>query len=105
MIVSESSIGSNLRRVEALTGMAAYDHLVGVRSALDVTGRLLRVPAAEVLGRVGTLLEKVAGLEEQLESIRTQGIGDVAAELAGRAASVVNAPTLWNRWTTSTGTS
>ena len=88
VIVSESSIGSNLRRVEALTGMAAYDHLVHVRSALDDTGRLLRVPAAEVLGRVGTLLEKVAGLEEQLESVRTQGIGDVAVELAGRAANV-----------------
>ena len=87
VIVSESSIGSNLRRVEALTGMAAYDHLVNVRSALDDTGRLLRVPAAEVLERVGTLLEKVSGLEEQLESIRAQGIGETAAELAGQAAN------------------
>lgn len=81
-IVSESSIGSNIRRVEALTGMAAYDHLVSLRQALDRTGHLLRVPGREVPDRVERLLEKVNGLEEQLEAIASQRMGEMAEEFA-----------------------
>ena len=81
-IVSESSIGSNLRRVEALTGTAAYDHLVTLRRALDKTGDLLRAPAREVPERVERLLEKVNGLEEQLDAIANQRMGSIAEELA-----------------------
>jgi len=79
-ITSESSIGSNLRRVEALTGMAAYDHLVSVRGALRRTGELLRTPPDEVPRRVEQLLEKVDGLEEQLEAIASQRMGVIAEE-------------------------
>ncbi len=82
-IVSESSIGSNLRRVEALTGMAAYDHLVAVRGALGRTGELLRTSPDQVPQRVEQLLEKVHGLEERLETIASQRMGQLAEELAG----------------------
>jgi alanyl-tRNA synthetase len=81
-IVSESSIGSNLRRMEALTGMAAYDHLVSVRGALGKTSELLHTSPSEVPHRVEQLLEKMSGLEEQLEAIASQRRGSVAADLA-----------------------
>jgi alanyl-tRNA synthetase len=87
-IISESSIGSNLRRVEALTGMAAYDHLVTVRSALRRTGELLRSPSDQVPERVEQLLEKVSGLEEQLDAIAGQRLGAMAEELAANPDSV-----------------
>ncbi|MFV1960652.1 MAG: alanine--tRNA ligase [Acidimicrobiia bacterium] len=85
VLLSESSIGSNLRRVEALTGMAAYDHLVSVRGALARAGGLLRVPPNDVPGRLEQLLDKVAGLENDLDAIRTQNQGSVAEELAAGA--------------------
>ncbi len=88
LIVSESSIGSNLRRVDALTGMAAYDHLVSLRQTLGRTGELLRAPSEQIPQRVEQLLERVHGLEEQLESIARQRLGTVAEELAGTAARV-----------------
>jgi len=88
MITSESSIGSNLRRVEALTGMAAYDHLVSLRRTLDRTGDLLRAPADQIPQRVEQLLDKVAGLEEQLDAIASQRMGSEAQELAARAERV-----------------
>jgi alanyl-tRNA synthetase len=87
-IISESSIGSNLRRVEALTGMAAYDHLVAVRSALGRTGELLRTPPDQVPERVEQLLEKVHGLEERLDAIASQRMGQVAEELAAHPTKV-----------------
>ena len=81
-IVSESSIGSNLRRVEALTGMAAYDHLVSIRESLARTGQLLRATPEQVPQRVEQLLERVAGLESQLDAIASQRMGVKAEELA-----------------------
>jgi alanyl-tRNA synthetase len=84
-VTSESSIGSNLRRVEALTGLAAYQQLVEIRSGLDRAGRLLKVPGPEVAARVEALLERVDSLEAELEVIRSQRRGELAVDLAGQA--------------------
>ncbi len=88
VIVSESSIGSNLRRVEALTGMAAYDHLVSWRDSLKRSGELLRIPPDQVPGRLEKILDRMSGLEEQLEAIASQRMGTLAADLASRAESI-----------------
>jgi len=88
LVTSESSIGSNLRRVEALTGLAAYQQLVDLRAGLDRTGRLLKVSGPEVPGRVEALLERVDALEGELEAIRSQRRGELAVELAGQATRV-----------------
>ncbi len=85
VMLGESSIGANLRRVEALTGEAAYDHLLKVRDALDRTGRELTVPWAAVPERVSALLARVSELEDELEELRSARRGDVAEELAARA--------------------
>jgi alanyl-tRNA synthetase len=88
LVMSESSIGSNLRRVEALTGLAAYQKLVDIRSDLDQAGRLLKAAPTEVPARVESLLERVGTLEEELDVIRSQRRGELAAELAGQATRV-----------------
>jgi alanyl-tRNA synthetase len=87
-ILSESSIGSNLRRIEALTGMAAYAHLVEVRNALARTGALLRTAPSDVPARVEQLLQRIEGLEDQVRTIAGQRMGSLAEELAGEAARV-----------------
>ncbi|MBW3667242.1 MAG: alanine--tRNA ligase [Actinobacteria bacterium] len=88
LIVSESSIGSNLRRIEALTGMAAYDQIVSMRASLNQAGSLLKTPLREVPARIDALLERVAGLEEKLESIASSRRGQTAEELAARAEAI-----------------
>jgi alanyl-tRNA synthetase len=88
LVTSESSIGSNLRRVEALTGMAAYQQLVDVRTSLDRVGRLLKTAGAEVPARVEALLGRVDGLESELDAMRSQRRGELAAELAGDAIEI-----------------
>ncbi|MFP5332446.1 MAG: alanine--tRNA ligase [Acidimicrobiia bacterium] len=88
VLLGESSIGSNIRRVEALTGEAAYRHLVGVRNRLDEAGRMLRAPVTEVPDRVRVLLDRVGALEDEIESIRAQRRSELAVELAGAASKV-----------------
>jgi alanyl-tRNA synthetase len=88
LITSESSIGSNLRRVEALTGLSAYEHLVQLRASLDGAGRSLKVGPFEVPARVEALLERLGNLEKELETVRAQRRGELAAELAGEVTKI-----------------
>ena len=70
LLLSESSIGSNIRRVEALTGDVAYQHVVEVRARLDQAGQILRSSTADLPDRIRGLLNRVSELEDQLEAYR-----------------------------------
>ena len=85
VVTSEASIGSNIRRVEALTGGTAYDHLLEVRHRLDRVGSMLRAPSSDVPDRVNALIGRVSELEDQIEAIRSERRGALAEELAGSA--------------------
>ena len=91
IVLGESSIGSNLRRVEALTGEAAYQHLVALRNALDRSGELLRAQPAEVPTRLRALLDKLEELEDELEAIRAQRRSALAQELAAGGEAIGDA--------------
>jgi alanyl-tRNA synthetase len=88
LITSESSIGSNLRRVEAVTGLSAYQQLVDTRSSLDATARLLKVGGGDIPARVEALMERAGALERELDTIRSQRRGELAGELSAEAESV-----------------
>lgn len=85
LILSESSIGSNLRRAEALTGMSAYRHLREVRDGLADVGRTLGVGPSEVPARVRALAERAEEMAARLKEQEQSGRSQRAAELAGRA--------------------
>ena len=88
ILLSESSIGANVRRVEALTGMAAFDELVRMRKDLDQVARTLKVAPAEAPARVAAILEKSLDLEKQIEAVRSRERSQLAHELAGNAAEI-----------------
>ncbi|HJR91896.1 MAG TPA: alanine--tRNA ligase, partial [Acidimicrobiia bacterium] len=88
LLTSESSIGSNIRRVEAVTGEEAYHRIARIRDALGSTGRLLKVAPDQVPERVETLLERIGALEDRLEATAAERRGDLAAELAATAEAI-----------------
>ena len=87
VLTSESSIGSNVRRIEAFTGVAGYQHLTELRRALDQTGLLLRSSPGDVPERVEALLDKNRSLESELSALADQARAADAAELASGAQS------------------
>ncbi|MGF1618167.1 MAG: DHHA1 domain-containing protein [Acidimicrobiia bacterium] len=88
ILLSESSIGANVRRVEALTGMAAFGELVRMRNDLDQVARTLKVAPAEAPARVEAILEKSLDLEKQVEAVRSRERGQLARQLAGAAVTI-----------------
>ena len=84
-ITSESSIGANLRRIEAVTGVASLDRIRDEEKTLGRTATLLRVTPPEVPERVERLLDDQRSLADELKALRRQGAGGRARDLAAQA--------------------
>ncbi len=65
--VSESAVGANTRRVEAVTGRGAYDYVSRRLALLDKLAGRLNTPVGEIETRLETLLEHDRSQERQLE--------------------------------------
>ncbi len=85
VILGESSVGSNLRRIEAYSGDHGYDYLAGLRRRLGETGQLLRAQPEEVPARVRQLLERMRSLEEEASTLRAKLQAEEAGELVNEA--------------------
>jgi alanyl-tRNA synthetase len=88
-IVGEESVAAGIRRITALTGMAA---LVVVRhqeqTVLDLTATL-RVPVAQLSERVSSLLEEAKALKKQAAQRKSErGRAQTPDELLARAAQI-----------------
>jgi alanyl-tRNA synthetase len=86
-IVSEGSIGANLRRIEAVTGDAALARIHDEELQLRRAAAALSVSPAEVPERVERLLERVKVLQDELAAQRQR---QAAAEGAALAAAAVD---------------
>lgn len=75
-IVSESAVSSGVRRIEALTGEAARQWLVGREEALKAVAGTLKTSPEEVEVRVAALVDERKRLEKELaEAKRALALG------------------------------
>ncbi|MDX1510912.1 MAG: alanine--tRNA ligase [Nitriliruptorales bacterium] len=84
-IVREESIGSNTRRVEALTGMDAFRYAVAERMVAEEVARLFDTSTDQVVQRVTDLVERLRATERELGQLRAAGIAAQARQLADDA--------------------
>ncbi len=94
VIVSDSSIGAGLRRIEALTGASAEAYLEERLALLDGLSRHFRVPAQEVPGRVEALEQSLEAERKHAEEARRRASAGAADELAGQAEDVAGVKVL-----------
>ncbi|MBA4305576.1 MAG: alanine--tRNA ligase [Sphingopyxis sp.] len=70
-VLSEGAVASGIRRIEALTGEAARQHLAGREGQLKDVAALLKTAPDEVAARVETLLADRKRLEKELGEAKT----------------------------------
>ena len=88
-VVSEASIGSNLRRIEAVTGLASLQLLQRDETELGLASRLLGTATDEVVVGVQRRLDEIKGLNEEVRALRSKLASGRAADLAAAAANGV----------------
>ncbi|GAA0334441.1 alanine--tRNA ligase [Bacillus carboniphilus] len=77
-IVSEGGIGAGTRRIEAVTGKAAYQRLNDQIQVLKSASQLLKVQPKDVATKISTLQTEMRELEKENESLKAK-IGNIEA--------------------------
>ncbi|TVQ77622.1 MAG: alanine--tRNA ligase [Bradymonadales bacterium] len=72
-IVQESSVASGVRRIVAVTGQAALDHIQAEEKLLEDLAEKLKAPKKELLLRVEKLLKERAELQKKLQQRSHEG--------------------------------
>jgi alanyl-tRNA synthetase len=78
-ITSESGIAAGVRRIEAVAGMAAVDHVRILSHAVAAVGDRLKAAPAELPERLDKLQDALKAAEKQVAALR----GELAAARAG----------------------
>ena len=87
-LLSESSIGSGVRRVEGLVGLDAYSYLAREHVLLAGLASTFKVPAEEVPERVHAVVEKLRETEKELAQLRAGAVLQQAGAFAASAKDV-----------------
>ncbi len=84
-VVSEGSIGSNLRRIEAVTGTAAVDLLRQEEAVVAEAAALVGVPADGLLDGLRKRLAELDELNAEIKKLRSMAAAGRSSDLAASA--------------------
>jgi len=93
-IISESSIGAGVRRIEAVTGKHAYEYLNGQLSALKPLAKEFKTTLLGIPQKVEGLQLSIKELQKENESLKAKLNHIEAKNLADRLESVDGTPLL-----------
>ena len=85
-LLSESSIGAGVRRVEALVGIDAYKFLAREHLLLNSLTQIIKGARSEELpSRINDLIEKMKVMEKDLSALRVKAVLDASSTLIAQA--------------------
>jgi alanyl-tRNA synthetase len=87
-ILSEGSVASGVRRIEAITGDRALTEYQKALSTLRSAAGMLNTTEDEVLGALEKKLDEIKAIEKQLEASKRKAAGSAATDLVGQAKDV-----------------
>ncbi|MEP7194666.1 MAG: alanine--tRNA ligase [Actinomycetota bacterium] len=87
-LLGEASIGSGVRRVEALVGTDAYDFLAREHAVVGQLTEALKVRSEELPERVASILSKLKDAEREINTMRQRQVLAGSSSLAAGARDV-----------------
>lgn len=88
IIISESSVGAGMRRVEAYTGTHAHRFLAKERALAINVAEMLQVPVGDILDRAAMLVRQLQDAERQLAQLRAAHLRGFVGVFADAAESI-----------------
>ncbi|MGY0503865.1 alanine--tRNA ligase [Luteimonas sp. e5] len=87
-IISEGGVSAGVRRIEAVTGQAALDHVAAQARQLAELSALLGANQGDGADKLRGLLERQKKLERELEALKAKAASSATGDLAGQAVDV-----------------
>ena len=87
-IVSEGSVASGVRRIEAITGPAVLEELDRLHSTLAQTAEVLKTSPGELTRKAEATVNEVKELRQQLEAMKDRMLGGELQQLLASAREV-----------------
>jgi alanyl-tRNA synthetase len=87
-ILGESSIGSGVRRVEALVGIDAFRFLARESLLVSQLSEQLKVPRANLPDRIAGIVTKLREAERDIARMQSAQLANMASDLVSRAEEV-----------------
>jgi len=87
-LLGEASIGSGVRRVEALVGTDAYDFLAREHAVVGQLTEVLKVRSEELPERIASILGKLKDAEREINAMRQQQVLAGSSSVAAAASDV-----------------
>ncbi|MBM46828.1 MAG: alanine--tRNA ligase [Acidimicrobiaceae bacterium] len=84
-IISENSVGSNIRRIEAVTGLVTVERLQDSEQLIAEMGELLNSSPEEILEALQRRLGEIKDLRGQVKALQQATAGARASEIADNA--------------------
>lgn len=96
-IVSEGGVAAGVRRIEAVTGAAAFAYLNGAEEQLKEAASLVKGSRDNLLDKLSAVLERNRQLEKELEQLKAKAASAAGSDLAGSAVDIKGVKTLGAR--------
>ena len=90
VLMQESSIGSNLRRVEMLSGKLAYEFLTNAYKSYKSVSNILKVSIDDVPNKLQSQLETLETYEEKFKEIRNQEMTNLVSNIDAHIEEINN---------------
>ena len=87
-IVSEGGVSAGVRRIEAVTGQGALDHVAEEERRLEEAAALLGGTSGDVADKLRALLDRQKKLERELEAIKAKAASGATSDLGSQARDV-----------------
>ena len=87
-ITSEGGVAAGVRRIEALTGAAAWNWLTGAEEQLKQAMGLVKGTHDNVLDKLQALLDQQRSLEKEVEQLKAKAASAAGSDLASAAVEV-----------------
>ncbi|MCR4654681.1 MAG: alanine--tRNA ligase [Lachnospiraceae bacterium] len=87
-IISESGIAAGVRRIEAITGKAVFDHYREEEKELKQIGAMLKAAPGEAAEKVARLQEEIKRLSSEIESLKSKAAKDALGDASEKVQEI-----------------
>jgi alanyl-tRNA synthetase len=87
-VIGEGGVAAGIRRIEAVTGKGALDHVQAREAAMSAAAAVLKAPVGELEARIAQLVESARAAERELARLKAKAASSAGDDLAGSAANV-----------------